>query len=161
MRSRFTRDGSTGGKSNLTKRASIKLTPLTIAEVRRLPKPHAGFEAFVEPLAEIVETYPNDLGTGIDAPAMREHLAQYQALTAQRTALAKQLALIDDTRVRLSSLVWTGEMLIYSRARSAARTNEDILHAIEDFERFMKTGPHEKATAPSTPSAPSNTPTTK
>jgi hypothetical protein len=160
MRTRSTRDGSTSSKSNRTARASLKLTPLTTAEVRRLPKPHAGFEAFVEPLAEIVQSYPNDFGTGIDLAAMRDSLARYQALAALRAQLADQLALVDDTRVQLSSAVWMEQMLIYSRARSAARTNADILHAIEKFESFMKTGPQKKpaSSTPPAPGTPTSTP---
>jgi hypothetical protein len=115
--------------------------------VRRLPKPHVGFEAFVEVLAKIVETYPDDFGTGIDVSAMRARLADYQALEAERDEAASQLALLEDTRLQLGSSVWQDELLIYARARSAARTNPGVLHAIEGFEQFMKRGPQKKAKA--------------
>jgi hypothetical protein len=151
MRSR-SRLGSTGDKSNLTAaRASIQLTPLTIAEVRRLPKPHQGFEAFVEPLAQIVESHPNDLGTGLDIAAMRDELTSYLALVDQIKVAAAALARLENTRVQLGASVWSSELLIYSRARSVGRTNAEVSYAIEAFEQFMKNGPQKKATAPSTP----------
>jgi len=157
MRSR-SRLGSTGSKSNLTERASIQLTPLTTAEVRRLPKPHTGFEAYVEPLAQIVQRYSSELGVGIDVAAMRDDLAKFQALAEQLSDASELLALIENTRLQLSSGVWAQELLILSRARSAGRTNPSLLHAIRAFEDFMKNGPQKKATTSSTPSAP-GTPT--
>jgi hypothetical protein len=150
MRSR-SRLGSTGSKSNLTERVSIQLTPLTTAEVRRLPKPHTGFEAFVEPLAQIVQRYSDELGAGIDAAAMRDDLAKYQALAEQLADANEQLALIENTRLQLSSGVWAQELLILSRVRSAGRTNASLRHAIRAFEDFLKLGPKKKATEPTTP----------
>jgi hypothetical protein len=154
MRSR-SRLGSTGDKSNLTERASIQLPPLTIEEVRKLPKPHAGFEAFVEPLAQIVQSYPNDLGTGLDLASMRAELASYEALVAEIAAASKALARLENTRVQLGASVWAREMLIYSRARSVGRTNLEVRYAIQEFEQFMKNGPHKKTAAPPAPSTPS------
>jgi hypothetical protein len=153
MRSR-SRLGSTESKSNLTERASIQLTPLTASEVRRLPKPHAGFEAYVEPLAQIVQRYASELGVGIDVAAMRDCLTKYQALAQALADAAEQLALIENTRLQLSSTVWDQEMLILSRIRSAGRTNPSLLHAIRAFEEFMKHGPHKKSTTPSAPTTP-------
>jgi hypothetical protein len=154
MRSR-SRLGSTGDKSNLTERASIQLAPLTIEEVRKLPKPHAGFEAYVEPLAQIVQSYPNDLGTGLDVAAMRAELTSYEALVAEITAAQNALARLENMRVQLGASVWGHEMLIYSRARSVGRTNAELRFAIQPFEKFMKNGPHKKTAAPPTPGTPS------
>ena len=145
---------STGDKSNLTERASIELTPLTTAEVRRLPKPHTGFEAYVEPLAQIVQRYSSELGVGIDVAAMRDDLAKFQALAEQLSDASELLALIENTRLQLSSGVWEQELLILSRVRSAGRTNASLLRAISAFEEFMKHGPHKKTTKPSAPTTP-------
>jgi hypothetical protein len=157
MRSR-SRLGSTGDKSNLTAaRASIQLTPLTTAEVRRLPKPHAGFEAFVEPLAQIVQRHSDELGVGIDVAAMRDSLAKYQALAEQLADAAEQLTLIENTRLQLSSGVWEQELLILSRVRSAGRTNASLRREIRAFEEFLKHGPHKKTATPSAPTTPTTT----
>jgi hypothetical protein len=157
--------GSTGSKSNRTQRASIPLTPLSVDEVRKLPKPHTGFEAFIAPFIALVRANPDDLGaSGVDLDAMSKDFADYSALTAPRAAAAQklaeaaqQLAAIDDTRLLLGSRIWTGELIIYARGRAAARTNVLVKRGIEAFARFMRNARSKKTTAPSAPSKPTTT----
>lgn len=154
------RNGSSSKSQKSQGTEGIELTPLTTDEVRRLPKPHTGFEQFAGSLAALVEDYPTELGTGgINLAAMRASLARYQALAAPRAAAAQQLALVDDTRLAQGSAAWAQMLLIYSRAQVAARTNINVRRAIEAFERFMKHPAHKKATVttPATPSTPTTT----
>jgi hypothetical protein len=112
-----------------------------------------GFQGILEDCAELVQTFPNELGGGdIDVAGMRKDLADYTALAEQRASLAKELALVEDTLQMLGSRVWSQEMTIYARGRTAARTNVNVKRAIEPIERFMKHGPHKKVAPPSTPS---------
>jgi stress response protein YsnF len=125
------------GTQALAKRA--ELIGLTRDEVRRLPKVHVGFEAFVEPLAEIAEDFADDMGRGgIDLASMREALANYQDLAAVQSELEERLALVIHTRQFNKAKVWSQELIIYNKARAAARTNREVAVAIEAFARFMK-----------------------
>ncbi len=122
--------------------AQPELTPLTVEEVRRLPKVHIGFEAFVEPLAEIAETFADDMGRGgIDLSSMREALAAYQDLAAAHEEAKQKLALIADTRRFNAAKVWSQELIIYNRARAAgpnecrAGESHRELHALHEAAR--------------------------
>jgi hypothetical protein len=150
--------GSTGSKSNRTQRASIPLTPLSIEEVRKLPKPHTGFEAFVAPFAALVRANLDDLGaSGVDVDAMEQDYADYSALTAARAEVAQRLSAIDDTRLFLAAKVWAQELIIYARGRAASRTNILVKRGIEAFARFLKNGPQKKTATPSAPTPPTTT----
>jgi hypothetical protein len=150
---------SKGSKKNLTKkRAGIALTPLTVDEVRRLPKPHAGFLGLVDDCVSLVHDFPNELsGSDIDVAGMEKDQANATVLVARRAALAKELALVDDTLVSLNSRIWTQEMIIYAHARVAARSNMDVKRAIEPIERFLKHAAHKKVAPPPSTTTSSST----
>jgi hypothetical protein len=136
---------------------SVPLTPLSIEEVRKRPKPHTGFEAFVAPFAALVRANLDDLGaSGVDVDAMEKDYADFLALEAPRAAAAQQLAAIDDTRLFLAAKVWAQQLIIYARGRAASRTNILVKRGIEAFARFLKNGPQKKTTA-SAPTPPTTT----
>jgi hypothetical protein len=61
--------------------------------------------------------------------------------------------LLDDTRFYHSSSAWSQTLLMYDRAKSAARTNPSIAAALEAFEAFLKHKKKKLAAAPVTPSS--------
>jgi hypothetical protein len=164
---------SQGGKKKLTKkRRAIALTPLTTDEVRRLPKPHAGFAALIDICVGLVHDFPDELSSSdIDVAGLQKDQADATALSATRASLMKELALVNDTLVALNARIWTQETIIYAHGRVAARSSAAVKRAIEPIERFMKHGPRKKppttastsssststaSTAPSTTGTPSN-----
>lgn len=123
-----------------------ELHTLSAVELRRLVRPHPGYEAFAEPFAQMLSQFEGEISmSGIDVEGMRASIRKYQDLTATREAAARQLALIDRTRLVATSSAYSQMLLIYARAKAAARTNPDIALAIKSFEQFMKHAPRTKA----------------
>jgi hypothetical protein len=124
---------------------------LSRSAAQRLQKPHTGYEAFVEPLAKLVEQYAASIVTeGIDIELMRSALREVQQLATQRTPVAEHLALLDSAGLVAAATVWEQMLLIYNAARSAGRVNEAVEGAIDPFAQFMKTGPRKQVTPPAT-----------
>jgi hypothetical protein len=121
------------------KLGDIELVALRRKDIRRMPKPHPGFEQLVTALASLVRDYPNAIGRdGIDLDALAKDLAAVEALNAPCDEARLRLALLMETRFFYRSRAWSRVLLMYDRARSAARTNASIARAIRAFERFMK-----------------------
>jgi hypothetical protein len=134
---------------------------LSPTAVRSLLKPHVGFEAFVEPLAKLVEKYSAELYMrGIDIEKMRASFADIVKLDAQRAEAAEHTALLDNSRGLAASDVWKQMLIIYAAARQAGEENGDIDGAIGGFESFMKTGPRKPAQPAVTPPVATTTTTT-
>jgi hypothetical protein len=104
-----------------------------------MAKPHPGFEKLVDRLASLVRDHPEAIGRqGIDLDALMKHLATVQALNAPCEETRQRLALLTETRFFHNSKAWALVLLMYNRARSAARTNASIARALKAFEQFMK-----------------------
>jgi len=133
------------------------LVSLTLEQLRRLPKPRAGFEQLAVGLLELYKKNLDKLEmSGVDVDAAAETLAELESLQAMHVEAQKQLALIEDTILYRSSSVWTVVLEIYARAIRVAHTDGAIARAIAPFAQFMKIGPRKKVTT--TP--PSTTPVT-
>ena len=140
--------------SSKTKHNGIELLVLRREDLRRMVKPHGGYEEFVEPLSELVRQFPEAVGQeGIDLDALKTSVNTTQALKAPCAQAAQRLELLENTRFYHASLGWSQTLLIYDRLRSAARTNASIARALEAFENFLK---HKKKLVTPTPATPTS-----
>jgi predicted RNA-binding Zn ribbon-like protein len=128
---------STNGSK--TKQDGIALVELRREDIRRMVKPHGGFEKFTDPLVALVRQFPELISRdGIDLEALKTSLATAEALEAPCAQAEQQLRLLADTRFFHQSSAWSVTLLIYDRAKSAARTSPSIARALEAFEAFLK-----------------------
>jgi hypothetical protein len=142
--------------SSKTKQNGIELLVLRREDMRRLPRPHGGYEKFVDPLSDLVREYPELISRdGIDLDGLKTSVETAQALEAPCARAAQQLELLENTRFYHASNGWSQVLLMYDRAKSAARTNPAIARALEAFEVFLK---HKKKLVTPMPAAPSSTP---
>jgi hypothetical protein len=120
-------------------RTEVELIDLSPEEVRRLPKPREGFDAYAETLIDLYENNVEELSIkGYDASQTRDSLAALQSLKTMESAAKRQLALVQETRLYHMAIVWTAMLDIYARAQSAGRNNPTMKRAIAEFEQFMK-----------------------
>ena len=146
---------STNGSK--TKQDGIELVVLRREDIKRMLKPHGGFEEFVDPLAALAREYPDLISQdGIDLEELKTSIATADALDAPCAQAEQQLRLLADTRFYHQSNAWSVTLLLYDRAKSAARTNPSIARALEAFEAFLKH--KKKKLVTPTPAAPSSTP---
>jgi hypothetical protein len=131
------------------KTPATELVPLSPDEIRHLPKPYKGFEQFAEPLLALYREHEAALSVeGLDVDAIEEAQNAYDALAAPEAEAAKQLELIQATRLMYGSKAWSAYLEIYARGQGAARTNIAIRRAIAGFASFLKHGPRAKKPKP-------------
>jgi hypothetical protein len=131
---------------NAVSEALVYLTP---EEVRRLPKPRAGFEQFVARLVALVNARPDAIRIkGFDAEATLAELRAYMELHAVVNDARLRLAKALDTRLLHGSNVWRTTLRIYRHALAAAQDDVNIEFAIAEFEAFMKIGSRKGRKAP-------------
>jgi hypothetical protein len=137
-------------------RTATTLVDLSPDEVRRLVRPHRGFEVFVEPMVTMYRANLDALRIkGYDPQTTLDDLAAYEALLAEEQAAQLRLELVQKTRLMHASNAWGGVLRIYARADLAAKADAVIDRAIARFRDFMKMGPRKKAVvAPTEPAAP-------
>jgi hypothetical protein len=135
-------------------RSATTLVDLSPDEVRRLVRPHRGFDLYVQP---IIALYRANLDTlrmkGYDPQTTLDEYEAYQSLLAQEQAAQLQLEMVQKTRLMLASNVWGALLRIYARCELAAKVDAVIDRAIVRFRQFMKKAPQKKA-APSEPAEP-------
>ncbi len=120
----------------------VPLYDLTPAEVKAQLKPRDGFEQHVEKLLALYEAESDDLRVrGLDPAAIREHLANWDALAEPEREAAKYAEIVRETRLYHAAHVWAPLLEIYAKAQAASRTNPDVARGIADFVTYMKTGP--------------------
>ena len=134
------------------KQDNIELLVLRREDIKRLARPHAGYEQLVGPLVAAAREFP-DVFEGINLTALASHVATAQALKAPCAQAEQQLRLLEDTRFYHSSNGWSLTLLLYDRAKSAARVNPSIAQALEAFEAFLKHKKKPVTPAPVTPSS--------
>jgi hypothetical protein len=140
--------------SSKTKHDGIELLVLRREDLRRMVKPHGGYEEFVDPLSDLMREFPDAVGLeGIDLNALKTSVATAQALKAPCAQAAQQLELLENTRFYHASLGWSQLLLMYDRLKSAARTNASIARALEAFELFLKHKKKLVTPAPATPTS--------
>jgi hypothetical protein len=117
----------------------VKLLSLPPEDLQRLPRPHGGYEKFVGPLSDLVRANPDAIAlAGIDLDELKEHVDVSTALETPVAQAEEQLKLLSDTRLYHASLGWSMTLLMYDRAKSAARSDPAIARALAAFEAFLK-----------------------
>ena len=133
------------GSSGLSK-VLVYLSP---KEVRRLPKPRAGFEKYARQLVALATEHSDVLRIkGFDAEAT---LAELRACTEMNSVVRDarlQLAMALETRLMHAANAWRTTLRIYQHARVAAPDDVRIESGIASFAKFMKTGRRKKRKAP-------------
>jgi hypothetical protein len=120
---------------------------ITPNALRRLPRPRAGFERFVEPLLSLHEKQRALLGGNVDTTDLRARFKSYLALATNEKRLAEELTQVQHARLADAAAVWSGLLDIYARAQAAARTNPAIGRAIADFAVILRRRPPRTAKA--------------
>jgi hypothetical protein len=142
--------------SSKTKQDGIELLSLPADDLRRMPRPHGGFEKFVGPLSALVRANPGSIAqAGFDLDELKAHVDAAAALDAPVAQAEEQLTLLADTRFYHASMAWSQTLLMYDRAKSAARSDPAIARALEAFEAFLKH--RKKRLVTPTPATPSST----
>ena len=138
-------------RSSKPKQSGVKLLSLPPEDLRRLPRPHGGYEKFVGPLSDLVRANPEAIAlAGIDLDEIKEHVDAAAALETPVAQAEEQLKLLSDTRLYHASMGWSQTLLMYDRAKSAARSDPAIARALQAFEAFLK-HKKKKAAAAATP----------
>jgi hypothetical protein len=139
-------------KKNSTATALVDLSP---DEVRRLVRPHRGFELFVQPIVALYRANIDALRIkGYDPQTTLDEYAAYQALLAEEQAAQLHLELVQKTRLLYASNAWGAVLRIYARAELAAKLDSVIERGIARFRAFMKKAPQKKAAEPTAPTTP-------
>jgi hypothetical protein len=135
------------------KSSAPRLISLSPDQIRHTLKPHTGFDAYTDEMMSVYEANKEALGdAGIDTAAILDALAKYRALRAAEVAAEKQLALVRETRLNYSSIVWSAELEVYARATRAGKKQPALLKAVAAFAAFLKQRrPRKKATATPAP----------
>ncbi len=107
----------------MSTRTAVKATELVALspeQIRELPKPHKGFEAFVDPLFTLYEENETALSIdGLDIASARQAMSDYESLAAAEAEAEQKLALIRATRLLKASTVYSVQLAIYARAFKA------------------------------------------
>jgi hypothetical protein len=133
-----------------------KYVALSPEDVKKLPRPHKGFDAFVGPLVALFKENSRALSTdGLDVAGLLGVVRQYQALAETEYAATKQLEKVQTTRLVYAANAWHTVLEMYARALVVGRTNAAVKAGIADFVQFMKHARKRKtkASGPVTPAA--------
>jgi len=148
-----------GQVKNGSSAAAKSLVHLAAADLKRLPRPRGGFEAFAESLVTLAQ---KKAGTwripGFDAEATLAELAAYRELEPVVSAAQQQLAMAQETRLLHGSNAWRTTLRLYHFAQAAAPDDPDIQFAIAAFEAFMKRRPKRSKKPTTPPATPPTTP---
>lgn len=137
------KQSSKGSKKPTSDVALVDLTP---EEVRSLPKPRDGFEAHVEGLVNAKTKFAKELASAsVDPAKTRANVAAAAKLDEAIAPLKKQLEVLEETRLLLTSNVWSDMLEIYRVAQAVAKKDAKVAKAIEPFAKFMSTGPKKKS----------------
>jgi hypothetical protein len=136
--------------STRSRAKEMELVPLSPEQIRELPKPKKGFEAYWGPLLALYKGNEAALSIdGLDIDSVEEAMSDYETLAAAEAEAVQKLALIRATRLLKGSIVWSAELAIYVRAQGA-RTSTVIQRAISGFALFMKQRARAKTATPTT-----------
>lgn len=115
-------------------------TILSTDQKLELAKPRGGFEAQVEPLAEVAKEVKTPLpGTSIDV--VREQLAKATAIHSLRNAVKKVFTRVDDTIHRKRALAWRVFASYYGALNAMAQTNPALAEDLEPLKEVFEHGP--------------------
>jgi hypothetical protein len=121
------------------------LVDLTVEDMRGLPKPRPGFVAHAEGLLGAKTKFAKELASAnVDGAKVRANLAAVEKLDAAIAPLKKQLEMLEETRLLLTSNAWSDLLEIYRVAQAVAKKDAKVAKAIEPFAKFMSTGPKKK-----------------
>jgi hypothetical protein len=133
---------------------STPLVDVAPDDLRRLPRPHKGFDVFASRLATFYRQNEAALRIdGIDIDAMLADVQGYVALAETEYAAQRQLAKVQATRLVHASSAWKTMLEIYARAATVGRVNAAIRAGIAEFADFMKQARKKKTPATATTTA--------
>ena len=131
------------------------LVDLTDEEKQKLPKPKEGFDRHVGPMLDLYRRHFDALKSrGANADTIEARFRAWQTLVPVEASAAKHLEVVQESRLLHASKVWSALLEIYAKAQAEARTNREVASAIEDFRKFMATGPRKKSTNRTIPPTP-------
>ena len=139
-----------------TKQRGTKYVVLSPEDVKKLPRPHKGFDAFAGPLVALFKANSRALSAdGLDVGGLLALVRQFQALAETEYAATKQLEKVQTTRLVYAATAWHTLLEMYARALVVGRTNPTVKAGIADFVQFMKHARKRKtkASGPVTPVA--------
>jgi transcriptional regulator with AAA-type ATPase domain len=146
------------GKRLVTKSRSqtIEAPHLSATDIRRLPKPRAGFVQFAQEAIALLKARADVVVVnGIDPDAMLTALQAYAAAMQDVSKKKSAYVTAADALLVLGSTIWGQTLVAYQHLKVAARTDGGLQTAIEPLEAFMKKRGSRKKAKTSTPSAPS------